>query len=182
MADIKQRITPAYAGKRAELPFAPVRSRDYPRVCGEKKWKMFLLDSGAGSPPRVRGKAGYLAIKRMDEGITPAYAGKSSIPSRRCCFCRDHPRVCGEKRFFPSFALHCMGSPPRVRGKAVHHLAVIISIRITPACAGKSRIVMCGCTAARDHPRVCGEKEKMHWFRFRVPGPSSSTEMPAAGI
>ena len=59
MADIKQRITPAYAGKRAELPFAPVRSRDYPRVCGEKKWKMFLLDSGAGSPPRVRGKERY---------------------------------------------------------------------------------------------------------------------------
>ena len=69
-----------------------------------------------------------------------------------------------------------------MRGKVCTVPLRPFAVGITPAYAGKSRIVMCGCTAARDHPRVCGEKEKMHWFRFRVPGPSSSTEMPAAGI
>ena len=45
----------------------------------------------------MRGKAGYLAIKRMDEGITPAYAGKSDRNSCKWVVSRDHPRVCGEK-------------------------------------------------------------------------------------
>ena len=49
---------------------------DHPRMCGEKSLVMRWMSRSMGSPPRVRGKAGYLAIKRMDEGITPAYAGK----------------------------------------------------------------------------------------------------------
>ena len=45
----------------------------------------------------MRGKAGQLEGKVRDEGITPAYAGKSAevLPSLRETV--DHPRVCGEK-------------------------------------------------------------------------------------
>ena len=118
MADIKQRITPAYAGKRAELPFAPVRSRDYPRVCGEKKWKMFLLDSGAGSPPRVRGKDIKQAIHIMLQRITPACAGKRAASAREAYFIWDHPRVCGEKPIPANNGKTIEGSPPRMWGKA----------------------------------------------------------------
>ena len=71
---------------------------DHPRMCGEKSLVMRWMSRSMGSPPRVRGKAGYLAIKRMDEGITPAYAGKSLLCMDFCPAYRDHPRVCGEKQ------------------------------------------------------------------------------------
>ena len=77
MADIKQRITPAYAGKRAELPFAPVRSRDYPRVCGEKRKDTLDYYYPQGSPPRMRGKVIRCEELARVVGITPACAGKS---------------------------------------------------------------------------------------------------------
>ena len=131
-------ITPAYAGKSARILKRRTEKRDHPRVCGEKAVCSAVARQRLGSPPRMRGKASCVWIFARLIGITPAYAGKSSIPSRRCCFCRDHPRVCGEKPLFLFFRFFGLGSPPRVRGKAVHHLAVIISIRITPACAGKS--------------------------------------------
>ena len=131
-------ITPAYVGKSTCAPSLSDRRQDHPRVCGEKPDCDVWLYRCKGSPPRMRGKASCVWIFARLIGITPAYAGKSSILSRRCCFCRDHPRVCGEKPLFLFFRFFGLGSPPRVRGKAVHHLAVIISIRITPACAGKS--------------------------------------------
>ena len=90
-------ITPACAGKRALASILAVSSWDHPRVCGEKNNAQLYRNSGSGSPPRVRGKAGYLAIKRMDEGITPACAGKSAAITCRAWYPRDHPRVCGEK-------------------------------------------------------------------------------------
>ena len=49
-------ITPAYAGKSLSL------------------WAEF--GSRVGSPPRMRGKAGYWVKDAQGRGITPAYAGK----------------------------------------------------------------------------------------------------------
>ena len=49
------------------------------------------------------------------------------------------------------------GSPPRVRGKLRPRVLLTFTLRITPACAGKTR---CGFHSERrraDHPRVCGE-------------------------
>ena len=71
-------ITPAYAGKSLWPVGGADSARDHPRVCGEKSslcYKVFLCQ---GSPPRMRGKAGQLIPIYCDEGITPAYAGKSS--------------------------------------------------------------------------------------------------------
>ena len=51
------RITPAYAGKRADLVIWDTANKDHPRLCGEKG---ILLDKRAGiqgSPPPMRGKA-----------------------------------------------------------------------------------------------------------------------------
>ena len=70
------RITPAYAGKR-HVCNAPCKGMgDHPRVCGEKDAEMAVLSQEMGSPPRMRGKAGKLIPFYVDEGITPAYAGK----------------------------------------------------------------------------------------------------------
>ena len=64
-----------------------------------------------GKVHRVRGRSKYA-------GITPAYAGKSTVPFVVFLGLEDHPRLCGEK--------------PRVPA------ALKVQHRITPAYAGKS--------------------------------------------
>ena len=75
-------ITPAYAGKSCRSCPRRRRTRDHPRVCGEKYQRAALVSSCPGSPPRMRGKAGVAAHAVASGGITPAYAGKS--PQASC--------------------------------------------------------------------------------------------------
>ena len=90
-------ITPAYAGKRRLRSRPGDGRKDHPRVCGEKRIFRFKLTPIVGSPPRMRGK-GLSAFRRSHrKGITPAYAGKRHSAMHPETFCRDHPRVCGEK-------------------------------------------------------------------------------------
>ena len=70
----------------------------------------------------------------------------------------DHPRVCGEKQLGKNATDYTLGSPPRVRGKAVYEAFGFTLRRITPACAGKSLRSLTVWRGLRDHPRVCGEK------------------------
>ena len=74
-----QGITPACAGKSLKLSSRTTGRRDHPRVCGEK----VNLEAGVcrvwGSPPRMRGKGQSGGRGLPGVGITPAYAGKSSI-------------------------------------------------------------------------------------------------------
>ena len=54
------RITPACAGKRRFPLHQALKSKDHPRVCGEKLLYMVLFRLNLGSPPRVRGKVARL--------------------------------------------------------------------------------------------------------------------------
>ena len=49
-------ITPACAGKSCRRSVCSLRSRDHPRVCGEKQTDSYSWAFLRGSPPRVRGK------------------------------------------------------------------------------------------------------------------------------
>ena len=90
--------------------------------------------------------------------VTPAYAGKSTASRQPACARRDHPRVCGEKTPDASSTTKSIGSPPRMRGKALGTRPTTSGTGITPAYAGKS-LPPCGSLPAGwDHPRVCGEK------------------------
>ena len=73
-------------------------------------------------------------------GITPAYAGKSKESHFVRYARRDHPRVCGEKEKLRDAYALLMGSPPRMRGKGPAGQILVVSVGITPACAGKSSI------------------------------------------
>ena len=95
---------------------------------------------GLGSPLRVRGKAVHHKHRHSPGRITPACAGKRAVRAPRRSSRWDHPRVCGEKERVAMMVRATMGSPPRVRGKAVHHKHRHSPGRITPACAGKSSI------------------------------------------
>ena len=152
-------ITPAYAGKRLAFLESTAIMQDHPRVCGEKSQFVVIAPRYMGSPPRMRGKVFPPYSPAWKYRITPAYAGKSSLPfpPRKCC--RDHPRVCGEKCRNPIIAQAEGGSPPRMRGKVPCVLFFGVGIGITPAYAGKRGHRRTRQKLAWDHPRVCGEKK-----------------------
>ena len=80
--------------------------------------------------------------------------------------------MCGEKCMSYPLPLRFLGSPPRVRGKADSRPLQIGGLRITPACAGKSRTASTSGRTAWDHPRVCGEKYySLNAGRFSVGSP-----------
>ena len=131
------RITPACAGKSLGCAQGLTRAQDHPRVCGEKVLRFRTLLRCVGSPPRVRGKDFNLLCMDFCPGITPACAGKRHLPATFVPVQRDHPRVCGEKRFLICRQSPRWGSPPRVRGKDEERIEHEITRGITPACAGK---------------------------------------------
>ena len=90
-------ITPAYAGKRHDELGRRLEGQDHPRVCGEKFRAYAKIWNEWGSPPRMRGKVIPCLLSLNHERITPAYAGKRHSAMHPEMFCRDHPRVCGEK-------------------------------------------------------------------------------------
>ena len=152
------RITPAYAGKRSACSPPSPHSRDHPRVCGEKGIHLLSFGLIPGSPPRMRGKAIQSRPDYPDNGITPAYAGKSPQGLRTAVHSRDHPRVCGEKARTLIVQNEPQGSPPRMRGKVFIGQVCIAPKGITPAYAGKRFTLYLRLRVHWDHPRVCGEK------------------------
>lgn len=131
------RITPACAGKSIIEATSRALNEDHPRVCGEKNSASVIRNCKQGSPPRMRGKGEGQGNSHQERRITPAYAGKSRI--RRACTDRhrDHPRMCGEKCEAYARIHGMVGSPPRMRGKALENGGGSLDVRITPACAGK---------------------------------------------
>ena len=134
----RRRITPACAGKSLCADGLNGGTWDHPRVCGEKTITLNDGEVTQGSPPRVRGKGIVSLCGNKLLRITPACAGKRQYLTRCVGGMRDHPRVCGEKRVEISPQEFIEGSPPRVRGKDSYAKLCTYTIRITPACAGKS--------------------------------------------
>ena len=83
----------------------------------------------------------------------------------KCFICADpnaHAITCEEKPqgFLPM--LMVLGSPPRMRGKVERQIALKGIAGITPAYAGKSKCTPFKNQIKKDHPRVCGEKIRLH--------------------
>ena len=114
--------------------------RDHPRICGEKIRSRLSLQAVTGSPPHMRGKAGNAKPLAFGVGITPAYAGKRTLPFTTTKPQEDHPRICGEKETTTQKAAVIQGSPPHMRGKDAVCTHDTPSVRITPAYAGKSSL------------------------------------------
>ena len=134
----RNRITPAYAGKRCGYTGGKHNGEDHPRLCGEKQKCRRKAEFCTGSPPPMRGK-GMRTIKAFpDRRITPAYAGKSNSERISDFFLWDHPRLCGEKATRQRRKVKKIGSPPPMRGKVADAEKVTKEDRITPAYAGKS--------------------------------------------
>ena len=86
----------------------------------------------------MRGKALFSNTDLGGLRITPAYAGKRYPYTEIRFESWDHPRLCGEKSSPTTGTNTAMGSPPPMRGKVLNEVICAISLRITPAYAGKS--------------------------------------------
>ena len=136
-ADIRRRITPAYAGKSRLRPKVERDHGDHPRLCGEKAFALPAASTNSGSPPPMRGKVIYHVGVDPHRRITPAYAGKSDFVFFLAPLVLDHPRLCGEKVATIATKKRTPGSPPPMRGKVQYAQDVVSGKRITPAYAGK---------------------------------------------
>ena len=105
-------------------------------------------------------------ITQITIGITPACAGKSCNEIFDFYITEDHPRVCGEKNCRIQLKILKFGSPPRVRGKGLSAVICVHSLRITPACAGKSSTSLDTFPQNWDHPSVCGEKSRSYIMKY----------------
>ena len=132
------RITPAHAGKSSFLLSALKSLQDHPRTCGEKIKISEIGKMFYGSPPHMRGKVFHTGLYTV--GI------------------KDHPRTCGEKSISDKNGSVTVGSPPHMRGKDSIFYIKLFRAGITPAHAGKSRLLAPSSLRRGDHPRTCGEK------------------------
>ena len=131
--------------------------RAHPRVCGENETMSLAEYERAGSSPRVRGKLGNILGGRIERGLIPACAGKTSRTRRYSPARWAHPRVCGENYTPELVMLDEAGSSPRVRGKRPRRTPRTSRRRLIPACAGKTQDGDSPAALAGAHPRVCGE-------------------------
>ena len=73
------RITPAYAGKTLIAVLVLHATQDHPRLRGKDAATTVPLVFDLGSPPLTRERRDVSEIGDYKIGITPAYAGKTSV-------------------------------------------------------------------------------------------------------
>ena len=109
----------------------------------------------------MRGKLSATPHCRIQGRITPAGAGKTMKEVPCVCVDEDHPRRCGENSACTGFCTVLGGSPPQVRGKHAAQKARFLTLRITPAGAGKTVHHHAPAERGEDHPRRCGENKPL---------------------
>ena len=80
--------------------------------------------------------------------------------------------MCGKNSQTTARSQTTAGSPPRVREKSYENDQSSITLRITPACAGKILFLPFYILQLQDHPRVCGKNYDEHGeFTFKRGSP-----------
>ena len=90
----------------------------------------------------MRERPGQILSSFLPDGITPAYAGKTYCQEFLRSFYEDHPRVCGKDKSASCKLAPRKGSPPRMRERPIVRFNEKHELRITPAYAGKTQVVM----------------------------------------
>ena len=104
----------------------------------------------------MRGSRQLRAGGLVCDGIIPAHAGLTAVPSGKSHRTGDHPRACGVHKPMPSFSGLARGSSPRMRGSRIQWLQKLRIVGIIPAHAGLTLLGLDAWYRRRDHPRACG--------------------------
>ena len=129
-------ITPACAGTTFDLETIESSYRDHPRMCGDHSALRSSMRFSPGSPPHVRGPLVNSFCAKDCAGITPACAGTTFYWNICYFHSWDHPRMCGDHSKNQARSLYMTGSPPHVRGPLYTCSLLLLTLGITPACAG----------------------------------------------
>jgi len=110
-----------------------------------------------GSPPHSRGALVGHGCDVADHGITPAFAGSTSLIRSPARSAWDHPRIRGEHTLARMPSRSRLGSPPHSRGAPTRTAPVVDIDGITLAFAGSTTGARRGSFSTPDHPRIRGE-------------------------
>ena len=110
-----------------------------------------------GSSPLTRGKRIYRRPRTRTRRLIPAHAGKTALTTSSGPSFRAHPRSRGENEFASIVIVPSWGSSPLTRGKRAPGDPMQALIRLIPAHAGKTFLVVRGGDTAPAHPRSRGE-------------------------
>ena len=169
---VRTGIIPAYAGNTSAMQAPICWQWDHPRVCGEHHTNLAKTADRQGSSPRMRGTQAPCDFSGPSGGIIPAYAGNTRPLRERSVAIWDHPRVCGEHLSEQLTPFRNRGSSPRMRGTRIYRLHHGQVWGIIPAYAGNTGLLVCPCANGGDHPRVCGEHQKLSLCRHVLAGSS----------
>ena len=89
--------------------------------------------------------------------ITPAHAGRMPMSWFAAVLPWDHPRACGKNSAWHWLTVDFSGSPPRMREEFFPISRSSRNRRITPAHAGRIRLMRFVALQLEDHPRACGK-------------------------
>ena len=140
MVGAEYRITPAYAGKTHRHYASRFVAKDHPRLRGKDITLLCTYWDNSGSPPLTRERREELFAGDVYPGITPAYAGKTSLCNSHVTSVQDHPRLRGKDNVKNNIIAFFLGSPPLTRERQKSMTVKMDSLRITPAYAGKTDV------------------------------------------
>ena len=129
---------------------------DHPRSCGANQFAFDAVLVTSGSSPLVRGQLTVFRVMEAIRRIIPARAGPTRPPPRRSCPLPDHPRSCGANLRGLRWIVRVGGSSPLVRGQPLPYSQSPFALRIIPARAGPTTLMLDAATQWTDHPRSCG--------------------------
>ena len=131
--------------------------KDHPRIRGEHVGWAWEGVKTVGSSPHTRGAPQGAADVAAQEGIIPAYAGSTRDRARTTDRHPDHPRIRGEHGAAATMTSSARGSSPHTRGARICVMWALLAIRIIPAYAGSTDVLVSIHRSDPDHPRIRGE-------------------------
>ena len=121
-------------------------------------WLEMMLES-LGSSPHARGPLATTKRRRMRLRIIPACAGSTDFSSAIHCGNEDHPRMRGVHQLVAPSRTGRPGSSPHARGPPGSQSTFTLQLRIIPACAGSTGVVLSLCDCIRIIPACAGSTQ-----------------------
>ena len=159
---LAERIIPARAGFTAWSRGRSLRRPDHPRSRGVYGQGDDEGCGDRGSSPLARGLPGPRRLKGRQARIIPARAGFTSSPPAAAPLMSDHPRSRGVYAICAASMIAVRGSSPLARGLPRWAGIEDAWIRIIPARAGFTGLMLVVRQPAKDHPRSRGVYEGAH--------------------